>query len=500
MPLKRRRREGRRRQWQWLWALAPFAAVFASHALLLDLPLFWDELGYFVPAALDLFRHGFWIPQSVPPSAHPPGLSLYLTGVWTLTGYSIPATRVAMLLLAGASLGAVFLLAVAVCRNVRGVPALLAVLALAISPLFVTQSMLAQLDMPAMLWTTLAFLLFLRERHGWAAAVCVVLVLFRETGVIVPVIFALWLLCELRPRDAWPYVVAPAVLGVWFVILTLRAGTPMGNEAFASYNLTFLLHPVRAGLALTRRLYFLFFANGHWIGTLGLAFGLVLGGIYEGRAWRVLAVLLAAHILMFSLFGGAVLERYLLPVLPLLYIAMLAGWMACPMPWGLAAPVVLLASLLVANFWHPPFPFSYENNLVMVDFVHLQKTAVTFVESELPAARVASAWPATAAFRDPEFGYARYRREVSELSGFSAEALAALDQPPEVLVIFPRHWEAPFGLARLGFARTLWRRHFGANDRAGPGEIARYGLRLANRWSRGGQWIEVWVRGPDALQ
>jgi hypothetical protein len=37
------------------------ALIFLSHLMWLDLPFFWDELGYYVPAALDLFREGRWI-------------------------------------------------------------------------------------------------------------------------------------------------------------------------------------------------------------------------------------------------------------------------------------------------------------------------------------------------------------------------------------------------------------------------------------------------------
>ena len=55
--------------------------VLLSHATFLKLPFFWDELGQFVPAALDIFRDGAWIPHSTVPNVHPPGVMAYLAAV-----------------------------------------------------------------------------------------------------------------------------------------------------------------------------------------------------------------------------------------------------------------------------------------------------------------------------------------------------------------------------------------------------------------------------------
>jgi len=51
-----------------LLALYPllFVAVYLGHLTLLRLPYYWDEGGYYIPAALDFFRTGTLIPQSTP--------------------------------------------------------------------------------------------------------------------------------------------------------------------------------------------------------------------------------------------------------------------------------------------------------------------------------------------------------------------------------------------------------------------------------------------------
>src|SRR5258708_26664381 len=163
--------------------------VFVTHAPFFSLPYFWDELGQFVPSALDILRDGAFVPHSAVPNVHPPGVMAYLALVWRAFGYSIPATRAAMLVLASFTALVTFLLAIELCRNVAGTPAFAAILLLLADPLFYTQGMMAQLDMPAMLFTALALLLFLQQKHASAAVACVALVLTKESGALVPIRF-----------------------------------------------------------------------------------------------------------------------------------------------------------------------------------------------------------------------------------------------------------------------------------------------------------------------
>src|ERR1700679_978379 len=84
---------------------------FLAHLPYFGLPYFWDELGQFVPAALDILHDGAWIPHSTVPNAHPPAVMAYLALVWRLAGYSIAATRLSMLALAAAAVIVTFFLA-----------------------------------------------------------------------------------------------------------------------------------------------------------------------------------------------------------------------------------------------------------------------------------------------------------------------------------------------------------------------------------------------------
>src|SRR6266478_4340716 len=143
MPVKKKRRTRRISPGAYVLFFAIFtAAVAISHAPFFDLPFFWDEVGQFVPASLDLFHKGALVPRSVTPNAHPPGVMLYLATVWAIFGYSVVSTRAAMLLLAAIGVLLVFFLAIRLCKGVQGAPALFVALLLCASPVFFTQAMM----------------------------------------------------------------------------------------------------------------------------------------------------------------------------------------------------------------------------------------------------------------------------------------------------------------------------------------------------------------------
>jgi len=90
---------------------AIFVVIFLLHAPLLRLPYFWDEAGYYVPAARDLLLHGSLIPHTTVSNAHPPLVMAWLALWWKVVGYAPAVTRAAMLVFAAFSLLGVFRLA-----------------------------------------------------------------------------------------------------------------------------------------------------------------------------------------------------------------------------------------------------------------------------------------------------------------------------------------------------------------------------------------------------
>jgi len=485
----------------YLFFLFSFALiVIATHLPVLDLPFYWDEAGHFIPAARDLFNRGLWVPQSATPNLHPPGVMLYLAGVWSVFGYSIPATRVAMLLVTSAAVLVVFLLAIQLCRGLRGAPAIWAALLMLVSPLVFTQGMLAQLDLPAMLLTAWALLAFLQARYLAAALLCTALVLVKETGAVAPAVFALWLWREGKLRQALYFLLPLAALSGWLAVVATRTGHLLGSREFGDYNLLFPLHPVRAGAALLRRAYALFIGNFHWAGWLAVWWAARRRGLFANRAWRVAVTLGVSQVLGVTLLGGAVLERYLLPVLPLLYIAMAAAWSCSSGRWMRLSRALVVAGLPLSLWVNPPYPFPYENNLAMVDFVRLHQSAAEALERDYPERTITTAWPLSTALRRPEYGYVERRLPVREIPDFAASRVRALDPAQvEVFVLYSREWQPRLDLWRYGWLRSLRERFWGWEPQIARAELqGRFGLTEVVRWERRGQWIAVFARPEGA--
>lgn len=462
--------------------------VFSSHLPYLGLPYYWDEVGQFIPAALDILNDGSWIPHSTVPNIHAPAVMGYLAAVWRLAGFHPVVTRGAMLLLASCALFAAFLLAIELARDVAGMPALLAAGLLAVSPLFFAQAMLAQLDAPAMLFSTLALLFFLQDRIRPSAAICVVLVLVKETGLLVPVVCALWLAYEKRWRQAAWYAAPAVALGVWIVVLTLHTDHWSGNVDFARYNVYEPLHPAHLAATLLRRLYFLLAADFRWVGSAAMFIAWRKKGLFRGRPWKVAGLVAVAHVAAFTLLGGAVLERYLLPAMPILYAGMAAGLGQLDRIPRLAGTALLLGGLAAGNLINPPYPFPLEDNLAFTDFVRLHASAAEYLEELYPGSRVDTIWPLTVELSQPGFGFVKSARAVRVLPDLTPATLDTIDWKwVEVLVAYSR--EVPF--------QRLWKRISSQVPPATREELrARTPFPPVARFERHGQWVEVYVN-PD---
>jgi len=482
--------------------------LILAHGPLLQLPYYWDEIGQFVPASLDLFHAGFltgsgWIPVSTVPNVHPPGVMAYLAAFWSIFGYSIVATRVAMLLVAAFGALFTFLLAIELARGAAGTPAFAALVLLCVSPLYFAQSMLAQLDMPAMCLSILALLLFLQNRFRASALGCVILVLVKETGLVVPALFGCWLLIERRGRRQtrkdvrqalWFLLPLPGLL-FWFAVLHRATGHWFGNAAFTAYNLWEPLHPVRFLLALARRLYYLFIGSGHFIGTGALLWAWRRMPLLRDRHWRIAACFVGVHVLMVSALGGAVLERYLLPALPVVYIAFAVSMQALLPRTRHMVLTALLACLIAASFVNPIYPFPFENNLAFVSFTRLQESAADAVDRWPPEASVATAFPMADALRNPAFGYVASPRKVAEMADFSAPEIERLKlRRPDMVVVFTRVWD-PLHILDIPAVRSLLVREYDYRPDLSAGEIASaLSMRVTSRWTRRGLSIELLTR------
>lgn len=471
--------------------------LFLIHLPFLSLPYFWDELGQFVPTALDILRSGTLVAHSAIPNVHPVAVEIYLALCYKVFGFSIPATRLAMLAVAAGGLLLTFLLAIELSQGTKGAPAFLPPVLLLISPLFFTQSMLAQLDMPAMVFTLAALWLFIKKEYKWTVAACVVLVLVKETSIVVPLVFGgVFALEKDWKRAAW-FAIPGAALGAWLILLHAKTGYWLGDAEFGRYNVIYALNPARIVISLARRVFYLFVAEMRWVGTAVLIATVATCRAFHTRAWAVVAVVFVASVITVSALGGAELERYLLPVLPLFYIAVSVGLTALKKPWVIAATAAMIVGLGWCIRWNPPYPFPFENNYSMVDFINLQQAAASYAERNLQGRKIATAWPYTAGLRNPDLGYVEHGMQVLETHDLHYASVKALPAASyDTLVTYTREWDPAGSVTDNQFVRGFLGRFYEwAPDITGE-QCARLGLEEKISWSLHGQTLRIYIRKP----
>jgi Dolichyl-phosphate-mannose-protein mannosyltransferase len=511
-----------------------FAFIFLLHAPLLRLPYFWDEAGYYVPAARDILLTGSLIPHSTVSNAHPPLVLCWLALWWKLAGYDPLVTRSAMLVVAAFSLLGVFRLA----GRVASAPvAVASTLCTAVYPVFFAQSSMAHVDLAAAGLTIWGLCAYLEGRVVLFALWFSLAALAKETAILAPIALFMWEILRStflqkfsaansntgaeqpvrasRPRPGQTTALLSArfvtglllpllPLAAWYAYHYSRTGYVFGNPEYFRYNVAATLNPTRFLLALGLRLWQAFGYLHLWVLTLAMLLAMLLPALDDDGVPRrriaipvqmVFLVVVAAYVIAMALIGGAVLARYLLPVIPLVIIVAVSTLRRRVREWPAAVAVVLLA-FVVAWFWNPPYGFSPEDNLAYRDYILLHEEGETFLEARYPMARVLTAWPAAEEVTRPWLGYITRPMRVVRIEDFSAEEVfSAADFRAnfDVALVFSTKYEP---------ARPLldhWRRweelktrFFGFHRDLPPGAVARIlGGRIVFSKARKGQWVAV---------
>lgn len=502
---------------RWTLAIAGvFAALLLLHFSLLNLPYFWDEAGYYIPAALDIFTNWQLVPTSTLPTGHTPLLMIYLALVWKVFGFSPLVTRTAMVLIAAATVAATYALA---SRVTRREPAVWAAILLALSPMFFAQSSMVFLDLPAALFTTLAVIALLDGRMLMFAVVASLAVLTKETAVVLlPVAWAYAIYqarrgVPLQGRGQalplrWIALTVPLVpLIVWTIHYHHKTGFWTGNADYLQFNLYSTLSPGRFFWTLLRRLYEVFIGGFNWLLVVGAAAGIWWESRRSHRdteaqrnskQFMLLAAgMIAAYILMLSVVGGAVLPRYLLPIVPLFILVAVGLVWRLPKAIARATCGIALAGFVAAWFINPPYPFPYEDNLSYADFIRLHQGAAKYLESRPSGERILTAWPATDELARPFLGYVTKPLSVVPLEGLTESDFANVSPESfDLLYVYSRKWEPPNNwLPRLPVFQRAQERHFGYAPQMSDEElVARFRLKLLRQFERRGQWARIYSR------
>jgi hypothetical protein len=502
-----------------------FLALFALHAPLLRLPYFWDEAGYYIPAAHDLLVSGSLIPTSAPSNAHPPLVMAYLALAWKLLGFAPIVTRSAMLVVAAFALLGVFRLAQRVANTEV---AIASAICTALYPVFFTQSGLAHLDLAAAAFTFWGLLAYVEDRRTAIAIWFSIAVLAKETAILAPLALAAWQAEQRFSGASIPLLSRPALapelpsshpskhsrngttlgallfpllpLALWYAYHYHRTGFLFGNPEFFRYNVQATLHPLRIVLAFGMRLWQLLAYLNLYLLTLATALAMFRNPIDDRQRialpvqFAFLSVILAYAFAM-AVIGGAVLARYMLPVIPLVIIVFVSTLRRRVRVWPAIVAAVALA-FIAALFANPPYGMSLEDNLAYRDYIQLHQNAENFLEARHPTARVLTAWPASDELSHPYLGYVTRPMQVLRIEDFTAEQLFAasdLHSQFDLALVFSTKYEPPHPLFERWTTWQRWKTEFFGYHRDVPPAAAAQilGGQLVYEDHRPGQWVAV---------
>ena len=503
-----------------------FVVIFLLHIPLLQLPYFWDEAGYYVPAARDLLLSGSLIPHTTVSNAHPPLVLAWIALWWKCVGYAPLVTRSAMLMVAAFSLLGVFRLAE---RAANTQVAIASTLCTALYPVFFAQSSLGQVDLAAAGLTFWGLYACLEDRPAAVAIWFSLAALAKETAILAPVALAGWeVLRFVIPkrgalRGLWkdadgadsepgrrvarrvlPLLVPLLPLMLWYAYHYARTGYVFGNPEFFRYNVAATLNPLRFLMALVLRLWQAFGYLHLWLLTLGMLLAMLLPPVKDDGVERpriaipvqmIFLVVVKVYVIAMALIGGAVLARYMLPAVPLVIIVAVSTLRRRLRYWPAAVAVVAVA-FVSAWYWNPPYGFSPEDNFAYRDYIVLHQDGERFLEARYPMAHALTAWPASDELTRPWLGYVTRPVQVVRIEDFSLEeVLSAADYRShfEVALVFSTKYEPAHPLLdRWKAWGELKRRFFGFHRDLPPVAIAQIlGGRIVFSEEHKGQWVAV---------
>ena len=475
----------------------------------------------------------------------------WLALAWKIFGQSQIVTRSAMLLLAAFSLLGFFRLARTVANSTV---AACSTLLVAIYPVFFAQSSLAQVDLPAaglIFWGLEAYFRTANARTETemeARAPAPVLIWFslaslaKETAILIPVALILWEFVRWSISRSSPSVAkamkhqSPHIgttegpllsdvskyasgnwflnigmlsltalpLALWYAYHYARTGFVFGNPEFFRYNVQSTLHPLRIVLALLLRIWQTVGYLDLYVLTLACVIAMIFAPIKDAHGERpriaipvqfVFLAIAVVYVVSLSIVGGAVLARYMLPIVPLVILVCVSTIWRRLRAWK-AVIVVIAMAFVSALFINPPYGFSPEDNLAYRDYIHLHQDAERFLEQRYPRARVLTAWPASDELTRPYLGYIPKPMQVVKIEDFSAEeVLSAADARSrfDVALVFSTKYQPEHTIFDHWRTWQEWKsRYFGYHVDLTPQAAASVlGGDVVYAERRRGQWVGV---------
>ncbi len=356
-------------------------------------PLVHDELSL-VDASVRLLNTGI-IAQNSTYVGHVPLVNYALTVLIGILGWSLAVPHLLSIAYALVALCFTYLI---VRKFSCPANALLTTILVAVTPLFFTQAGILNLDMPATAML-LGFVYFLLCKRWFLASFFASLSsLTKETTLVVIALAILWLfLTNLQnpiafAKNRW-YLTIPFVLVfLWFFFCKAK------NGWFISPGHAFFLLTNPEGFNGAIR--YVFIENWRLI---------LIPFFLIWRKNRPVVLLLLAIAIGGALFGGLIFKvRYLLPLIPIIYIAF---GISIPKHWVFSIIWLILTIVAITSLFPNIFDPS-ETSMGYLNAIHFYKMGFEELDREYPNQSLLSPWPHTEQAKSPLWGYTRFQRPV----------------------------------------------------------------------------------------
>src|SRR5260221_1052188 len=265
----------------------------------------------------------------------------------------------------------------------------------ALYPVYFTQNSMAEVDLPAAGFTFWGLSAYIaartpahEEHRPWKQVLWFSLAaLAKETAILAPLALFGWELLgyfvrqrsnEIRSKESrWKeilppedkrnrffYLVLPVVpLAGWDAYHYAKTGFLLGHPEFFRYNVAATFNPLRIPLALGMRLWQVFGYFGLYLITLTGLLAMLRpprreNGVTRPRipVWiqAAFSSVMLAYLGFMSVVGGAVLARYMVPVVPLVILALRSTLWRRVRYWRLIVAAVAIA-FAAGLFSNPPY-------------------------------------------------------------------------------------------------------------------------------------------------
>jgi len=288
----------------------------------------------------------------------------------------------------------------------------------------------------------------------------------------------------------------------WYAYHHAKTGFTFGNPEYLRYNATANLTAAHIYTAIYYRFLHLFWQRNIWLPIVLSIACLFLPRRPKSEAQSLqpttlttIAILIAGNWLAFSILGGAILTRYLLPIYPLILLACVATWRERTRIWPYLA--LLTGVAFFSALWlNPPTSFAPEDNLTYRNMIVVHQEAAAYIAEHYPDATVLTAWPAAAELFRPDLGYVQRSIKVTPVENFTfAEVQKAAQEPDQfdTAMVFTTHYTSP-ALSRylLTHPNSRRGREYATERDLHPREIASI-LHGTIVWQdeRDGEWAAV---------